>query len=153
MSNRRNRTRFSKAWELRLDSDKLSGFFYVQKYNLIYGYKGWFRRYSEERICLAKYRFFKSPRQGNPLIPQITKNKRRRNYSKKNKTICLQFQGKRTREKFNRQRNSEKWTDDNGLCNSVNYRQADYRDRKQWRDFSRTKTARQQPKPSRQKQL
>ena len=35
MSNRRNRTRFSKAWELRLDSDKLSGFFYVQKYNLM----------------------------------------------------------------------------------------------------------------------
>ena len=31
ISNRRNRTRFSKAWELRLDSDKLSGFFYVQK--------------------------------------------------------------------------------------------------------------------------
>jgi len=41
MSNRRNRTRFPKAWKLRLDSDKLSGFFYVQKYNLIYGYKGW----------------------------------------------------------------------------------------------------------------
>ncbi len=30
MSNLRNRTRLSKAWELRLDSDKLSGFFYVQ---------------------------------------------------------------------------------------------------------------------------
>lgn len=30
MSNRRNRTRFPKAWELRLDSGKLSGFFYVQ---------------------------------------------------------------------------------------------------------------------------
>ena len=37
-SNRRNRTRFSKAWELRLDSDKLSGFFYVQKQLNIRGY-------------------------------------------------------------------------------------------------------------------
>ena len=32
-SNRRNRTRFSKAWKLKLDSEKLSGFFYVQKTN------------------------------------------------------------------------------------------------------------------------
>jgi hypothetical protein len=30
-SNRRNRTRFSKAWKLKLDRVYLSGFFYVQK--------------------------------------------------------------------------------------------------------------------------
>ena len=59
---------------------------------------------------------------GMPLIPRKKRmKKRRKSYSKKDKTVRVYLSGKRTREKFNRRKNSKERAYDARIYSTVNY--------------------------------
>lgn len=72
---------------------------------------------------------------GMPLIPPKKRtNSRRKNYSKKDKTVRVYLSGERTREKFNRRKNSKKRAYDAGIYFTLYHEQTDNRNRAHRRD-------------------
>lgn len=57
---------------------------------------------------------------GAPKTPKKTMNVRRKKNRKENKSICLQFQGKRKGEKDHRQSNNRKRTNDARIYDKSN---------------------------------